>query len=75
MRYFIKKDGLYLAVQVQTTEDDYWDVADTDASIGITGQWVKDPNDAKSFYDADETSRYIIYHRYKGCEVVRVKLS
>ena len=74
MSYFIMKDGLYLATQVQITEDDYWDVTDTDASTSITSQWVKDPNDAKNFYDRDDASRYIIYHRYKGCEVVRVKL-
>lgn len=74
MSYYIKRDGLYLATQVEITEDDYWDVADTDASISITSQWVKDANDAKSFYDRDDASRYIIYHRYKGCEVVRVKL-
>lgn len=74
MSYYIKnKDGYYLAVQFQVTEDDYWEIADIDASMTTQAHWVIDPLDAKSFYDASEATDYKIYHRYRDCEVVRVR--
>lgn len=72
--YYIMKDGLYLAVRTNVSEDDYWEVSEIDAAISTQVSWVVDPLEAKEFDNTQHAQQYIAYHRYRGCEVVRVRL-
>lgn len=70
-KFYISRNGFYLALRHSVEEDDYWQPEEITRVTSMSATWIKDYSEAKSFDTKTEAETYILRHRYKDCEVVK----
>lgn len=72
--FYIKKDGKYLAIETNVVEDDYWEVSEINEMLRSYYHWVSNHADAKAFTNKIEAELYMNRNRFRGCEVVAIRI-